>query len=85
RALDDLKVAFGTDIVNAAVRNVGYEDILTLCKEIEKLYTDDMKEKYGAYAVTAALRSAPPGDIKTANEIAIAFARRGYGKFVPPR
>lgn len=84
RALDDLRVAFGADVVNEAVESVGYDDILVLCKEIEKLYVDKMKRLYGDYATNTALRSAPPGDIKTANEIAIALARRGYGKFAAP-
>jgi len=81
RALDDLRVAFGADVVNEAVESVGYDDILALCKEVEKLYIDKMKELYGEYATNTALKSAPPGDIKTANEIAKALAGRGYGKF----
>lgn len=81
RAIEDLRVAFGPDVVNEAVESVGYDDILTLCKEIEKLYIDKMKKLYGEYATNTALRSAPPGDVKTANEIAKALAGRGYGKF----
>lgn len=81
KALNDLKVSFGVDLVNKAVKNVGSDDILGLCKEIEKLYIAQMKEKYGIYATESALRAAPPGDIKTANEIAIALSNRGYGKF----
>lgn len=85
RAIDDLRITFGSSIVNQAIENMGYDDILVLCKEIEKLYVKEMEEKYGSYAAATALKSAPPGDIKTANEIAIALARRGYGKFVEPR
>lgn len=81
RAIDDLRVVFGPDVVNKAVEEVGYDDIIVLCKEIEKLYIDKMKELYGTYATNTALRSAPPGDIKTANEIAKALAGRGYGKY----
>lgn len=84
RAIEDLRVAFGADVVNQAVENVGYDDIIALCKEVEKLYIDEMKEKYGTYATNTALKSAPPGDIKTANEIALTLARRGYGKFAAP-
>jgi len=81
KALDDLRVSFGVELVNKAIRNVGSDDILALCKEIEKLYIEDMKEKYGEYATTSALRASPPGDLKTAIEIAKAMSARGYGKF----
>jgi hypothetical protein len=81
KAIDDLRVAFGADVVNKAVEDVGYDDVLALCKEVEKNYIFKMEEMYGAYATNTALRSAPPGDIKTANEIAKALAGRGYGKY----
>jgi len=81
KALDDLKLTFGADIVNKADEAVGTDNIIALCKEIEKLYIEQMREKYGKYAADTALKAAPPGDLKTANEIAIALANRGYGKF----
>lgn len=81
KALNDLRIAFGADVVNEAVENVGYDDILNLCKEVERLFIDKMKGKYGAYATNTALRSAPPGDLATAEEIALTLSRRGYGKF----
>lgn len=85
KALDDLRVAFGADVVNEAVESVGYDDIIVLCKEIEKLYVGKMKNLYGDYATNTALKSAPPGDVKTANEIAVALSKRGYGKFADPK
>jgi hypothetical protein len=85
KALDDLRITFGAHIVDEAIKSVGSDDILALCKEIEHLYTNEMRDKYGKYAADTALKTAPPGDIRTANEIAIALARRGYGKFVEPR
>lgn len=81
KAVEDLKITFGADIVTQAVKNAGDSDILSLCKEIEKLYIAQMREKYGTYAADTALKAAPPGDIKTANEIAISLSNRGYGKF----
>jgi len=85
KALDDLRTAFGSEVVNAAIKNVGADDVLALCKEVERLYVDQLKEKFGSYAVDVALKSAPPGDLKAVSEIALALARRGYGKFVPPK
>jgi len=81
KALGDLRITFGADVVNEAVKSVGSDDILALCREIERLYIDQMRDKYGKYAADTALRSAPPGDLKTANEIAVTLANRGYGKF----
>ena len=84
KALTDLKITFGADLVSKAAKDVGTDDIITLCKEIERVYIERMEEKYGKYATKVALSTAIPGDLSSANEIALALSRRGYGKFAAP-
>ena len=74
RGITDLRQTFGTDLVNLAVKNVGKDDILILAKEVGDLYTDRMRKNYGDMQTTSALAAAPPGDLRTANEIAAALA-----------
>ncbi len=74
KGIKDLRLTFGTDLVNLAIKNVGRDDILILAKEVGNLYTDRMRKKYGDWQVTSALAAAPPGDLRTANEIAASLA-----------
>ena len=74
KGIRDLRLTFGTDLVSLAIKNVGKDDILILAKEVSELYTDRMRKKYGDFATTQALAAAPPGDLRTANEIAAAIA-----------
>ena len=74
RGIHDLRLTFGTDLVNLAIKNVGRDDILTLAREVGNLYTDRMRKKYGDWQTTSALAAAPPGDLRTANEIAASLA-----------
>ena len=74
RGIHDLRLTFGTDLVNLAIKNVGRDDILILAKEVGNLYTDRMRKKYGDWQTTSALAAAPPGDLRTANEIAASLA-----------
>ncbi len=74
RGIRDLRLTFGTDLVNLAIKNVGRDDILILAKEVGILYTDRMRKQYGDWPVTSALAAAPPGDLRTANEIAATLA-----------
>ena len=74
KGIHDLRLTFGTDLVNLAIKNVGRDDILFLAKEVGDLYTDRMRKKYGDWPVTSALAAAPPGDLRTANEIAATLA-----------
>ncbi len=74
RGIRDLRLTFGTDLVNLAIKNVGRDDILILAKEVGDLYTGSMRKKYGDWPVTSALAAAPPGDLRTANEIAATLA-----------
>jgi hypothetical protein len=84
-AIRDLKLAFGADIVDQAVKNVGTESMLALAEEVEKLVIKDMYQRYGKTATDAALKAAVPGDVQSAREIAATIAGRGYGKAAPPR
>ncbi len=74
KGIRDLKLTFGTDLVNLAIKNVGKEDILILAGEVGDLYTDRMRKQYGDWQVTSALSAAPPGELRTANEIAATLA-----------
>ena len=74
RGIHDLRQMFGVDIVNLAIKNVGRDDILILAKEVGDLYTNGMRRKYGDWQTTSAIASAPPGDLRTANEIAATLA-----------
>jgi len=74
RGIRDLRQTFGTEIVNTAIKNVGRDDILILASEVASLYENSMRRKYGDFATTQALASAPPGDLRTANEIATVLA-----------
>jgi len=74
KGIHDLRLTFGTDLVNLAIKNVGRDDILILAKEVGNLYTDRMRKRYGDWQTTSALASAPPGDLRTANEIAATLA-----------
>jgi len=74
KGIKDLRLTFGTDLVNLAMKNVGRDDILILAKEVGNLYTDRMRKRYGDWQTTSALASAPPGDLRTANEIAATLA-----------
>jgi len=74
RGIRDLRKTFGSDLVDLAIKNVGREDILILAKEVGDLYTNRMRRQYGDWQTTSALAAAPPGDLRTANEIAATLA-----------
>ncbi len=74
RGIRDLRLTFGTDLVNLAIKRVGKDDILVLAREVGNYYTDRMRKQYGDWQTTSALAAAPPGDLRTANEIAASLA-----------
>jgi len=74
KGIRDLRLTFGADLVNLAIKNVGRDDILILAKEVGDLYTDKMRKHYCDWQTTSALAAAPPGDLRTANEIAATLA-----------
>ncbi len=84
RGIRDLRLTFGTDLVDLALKNVGRDDIVILAKEVGNLYTDRMRKKYGDMQTTSALAAAPPGDLRTANEIAAALAGLKVTEATPP-
>lgn len=75
--IDDLRMAFGSDIVNQAVKNVGSGDIILLAEEVERLTVEDMRKKYGDKNTVTAIASAPPGDLRAAREIARSLSGQG--------
>ncbi len=76
KGLKDLRLTFGADLVDLAIKNVGRDDILLLAQEVGNLYTDRMRKRYGDWPTTSALAAAPPGDLRTANEIAATLSNR---------
>ena len=85
KAVADLKLTFGSVIVDKAMKNVGKDNMLMLAKEIEKLTIADMEAKYGKEHTKAALMAAPPGDFQSALIIAQALTDRGYGRVAPEK
>ena len=83
KGIRDLRLTFGLDLVDLAVKNVGKDDILILAKEVGNLYTDKMRKKYGDWQVTSALAAAPAGDLRTANEIAASLAGQKVTEYSP--
>ncbi len=84
RSIRDLKLTFGTGLVDLAIANVGKDDILILAREVGNLYTDKMRKRYGDWQTTSALAAAPPGDLRTANEIAATLAGQKVTAATPP-
>ncbi len=74
RGIRDLRLTFGANIVDLAIKNVGRDDILILAKEVGDLYINRMRKQYGDWQTTSALAAAPPGDLRAANEIAATLA-----------
>ncbi len=83
KALADLKLTFGSSIVDKAANVVGSDNMLLLAQEIERLTIEDMNTKYGVEFTQSALSAAPPGDFQSALIIAQTLASRGYGKDHP--
>lgn len=76
-AIHELKLAFGADVVDKAVRNVGTDSMPALAREVERVIVEDMNAKYGTQATEAALAVAPLGDVAAAREIASTLAGKG--------
>lgn len=75
--IDDLRMAFGADIVNSAIKKVGRDDIVLLASEVEVQVTADMRKKFGDTNTVAALAAAPPGDLRAARAIAQTLSGQG--------
>ncbi len=77
QSINDMKSAFGADVVNTAIQRAGTEDILFLAAEVEDIYITQMGKKYGLWATIKAIETAPSGDLRAANEIAKALSDHG--------
>lgn len=76
KGLTSLREAFGSSIVNKAIKNVGTENIVLLAVEVDRLVHEDMEKQYGHWATETALRETRPGDLLAAREVAAALSRR---------
>ena len=81
--MSDLRHAFGSSIVNQAVKNVGSDNMRILAEEINKLFEDDLRTRYGDYIANTALLAAPPGETKKVEDIARVLAGRGITETTP--
>jgi len=79
----DLKIAFGSDAVDKAIKKVGKDDMHALAKEIDRIFVEDLRTKYGDYATDAALQAAPPGETRKVEEIAKIISGRGITVATP--
>jgi len=84
KGVRSLRESFGDYIVNKAIKNVGKENIVLLAVEVDRLVRENMVAAYGEWATEKALREAPPGDLRTAGEIAAALSRRRITPISPP-
>lgn len=81
--IDDLKRTFGSDLVNKAIKNVGSENVSVLAQEVDRLFVDDLKSKYGAYVADTALQAAPPLETKIVRDVAQALSGQGITPYTP--
>lgn len=84
KGIRSLRESFGDYIVDKAIKNVGRENIVLLAVEVDRLVRENMVAAYGEWATEEALRQAPPGDLRTAREIASALSKRRITPISPP-
>lgn len=77
KGITSLREAFGSTVVNKAIKNVGTENIVILAVEVDRLVREGMVKEYGQWATDTALSETPPGDLRAAREVAAALSRRG--------
>jgi len=80
----DLRHAFGTRIVDAAIKTVGTENVHALAKEINRLFEEDLRKRYGDHIATTALAAAPPGEMQKVEDIARILSGKGITPATPP-
>jgi len=83
KGIATLREAFGGLVVDRAVKDVGTDDIVILATRVEELVRAGMVGEYGEWATTTALASAPPGDLRAANEIARVLSQQGATPATP--
>jgi hypothetical protein len=76
-AIEDLRRAFGDDIVSRALTDVPEGEAIALAQRVEYYVHRDLRSKYGDWAAERAIEGAPPGDLRTAQEIARTLSDRG--------
>lgn len=83
KGLTSLREAFGTSVVDRAVKDVGTDDIVVLAMKVEELVRADMVKDYGEWATNTGLASAPPGDLRAAKDIARVLSQQGATPTTP--
>lgn len=77
QGIQDLREALGSEVVDRALREVPDRNILRVAEVAERLVKAGMVSKYGVWAADLAWKAAPPGDIRTAREIAATLSGQG--------
>jgi len=83
-AIADLKKAYGSEIVDRALKDVPDADAIKLAQRVELYVQGDMRQKYGNWVANQAIEAAPAGDLRTAVEIAKVFQSTGVRKESKP-
>lgn len=81
--LRDLRITFGSGIVDLAIANVGKDNAHVLAREVDRLFVDNLRVKYGDYATDNALQAAPPGETRKVEEIAKIISGKGITVVTP--
>jgi hypothetical protein len=76
-AVKELRKAYGDSLVSKAIEDVGTDDAISLAIRVEHYVHEDLIKKYGEWAANIAIEAAPPGDLRTAREIAQSLSSRG--------
>lgn len=75
-AIEELRKAFGDDVVSRALTDVPSGEAIALARRVEFYVYQDMRNRYGDWAANTAIEAAPPGDLRTAQEIAKTLSDR---------
>lgn len=82
-AVEALREAFGDEIVGKALTDVPEAEAIKLAERVEFYVHQDLRKRYGDWAADIAIRSAPPGDLRTARIIARDLSERSVGPESP--
>jgi hypothetical protein len=76
-AINALRQAYGDEVVSKALADVPGAEAIKLAERVEYYVHQDLRQRYGDWAANIAIESAPPGDIRSAIEIAKVLSQRG--------
>lgn len=77
KEISALREAYGSSVVDRALAATEYRDLVSVATKVEEVVIADMEKNYGVWATEEALMTAPPGDLRTAIEIAAQLSKQG--------